>query len=300
MLTRRSLLLTPLLAAATGAYGVGIEPLLDTNITRYQVRPPSWPASLRLKVAVIADIHACQPWMDIERIGQIVQLTNALGADLIVLLGDYVAGHNKITAIVPDQDWARALGALRAPLGVYAILGNHDWWADKKAQRLGRGPIAARLALEHAGVPVLENSNVRLTKDDKQFWIAGLAEQQAFHGYWSGGRYFKRGADDLETTLAEVPPDAPVVLLIHEPDIFPRVPERVPVTLAGHTHGGQVRVLGSALFAPSQLSMVYCYGHFFENGRHLIVSGGLGCSWWPVRLGVPPEIVLVDIAGQES
>ncbi len=172
MLTRRSLLLAPLLVPASGAYAVGIEPLL-TSVTRYRVTPPSWPASLKLKVAVVADVHACQPWMDVERIERIVQDTNALGADLIVLLGDYVAGHDKITAIVPNDDWAQALAGLRAPLGVYAILGNHDWWADQEAQARGGGPIAARLALERAGIPVLENENLRLAKDGKEFWVIG-------------------------------------------------------------------------------------------------------------------------------
>jgi uncharacterized protein len=295
MLTRRSLLLlTPLLVPASGAYAVGIEPLL-TNVTRYRVTPPSWPAGLQLRVAVVADVHACQPWMDVERIERIVQDTNALGADLIVLLGDYVAGHDKITAIVPNEDWARALAGLRAPLGVHAILGNHDWWADKEAQARGGGPIAARIALERAGIPVLENQNLRLAKGGKEFWVAGLGDQQALQRPRSGGGYIKRGLDDLDMTLAAVPPDAPVILLIHEPDIFPKVPERVSLTLAGHTHGGQVRLFGHALYAPSKLSLTYSYGHFLDNGRHLIVSGGLGCSWWPVRFGIPPEIVLVDI-----
>src|SRR5208283_324835 len=94
--------------------------------------------------------------------------------------------------------------------------------------------------------------------------------------------------------------NSPVVLLAHEPDIFPTVPERVSVTLAGHTHGGQIRILGIAPFVPSPLSRVYSYGHFFERDRHLIVSGGLGCSGWPVRIGVPPEIVLVEIGAESS
>lgn len=296
MLTRRSLLLAPLLLPASGAYAVGIEPML-TSVTRYRVAPPSWPAGLKLNVAVVADIHACQPWMDVARIERIVADTNALGADLIVLLGDYVAGHDKITAIVPNEDWAKALAGLRAPLGVYAILGNHDWWADKEAQARGGGPIAARIALEKAGVPVLENDNLRLSKGGQQFWVAGLGDQQALQRPRPGGGYVKRGLDDLDKTLAAVPPDAPVILLIHEPDIFPRVPERVSLTLAGHTHGGQVRLLGHALYAPSRVSLAYSYGHFVDNGRNLIVSGGLGCSWWPIRFGVPPEIVLVEVAG---
>jgi predicted MPP superfamily phosphohydrolase len=248
-----------------------------------------------LTIAVIADVHACDPWMNIERIEHIVHITNALGADVIALLGDYVAGHTKITAIVPDRDWARALARLQAPLGVYAILGNHDWWADEIAQAKGRGPIAARIALEKAGVPVLENECIALTKSGERFWIAGLGDQQAIRdqrfGQFEGGR----GVDDLATTLDSVVDEAPVILLAHEPDIFPRVPARVTLTLAGHTHGGQVRFPGVPPFAPSALSRKYIYGHFFEENRHLIVSGGLGCSWWPVRFGVPPEILLIAI-----
>jgi len=295
MLTRRRLLKSSLLVPAVGAYAVGVEPLLLTRVTRYVVQPRSWPAGLSLTVAVIADVHACEPWMDVERIQRIVHRTNQLGADLIVLLGDYVAGHDKITAIVPDEDWARALGALRAPLGVFAILGNHDWWVDKVAQSRRQGPVAAQLALERAGVPVLENGSVRLAKGGDSFWIAGLGEQQALRPYRIGPKGVRGGVDDIDATLAAVPDDAPVILLVHEPDIFPQVPERVPITLAGHTHGGQVRLLGAAPLAPSRLSRIYSYGEFVENGRHLVVSGGLGCSWWPIRFGVPPEIVLVEI-----
>ncbi len=298
MLTRRALLLTSATAGFAGVYGVGVEPELLTNVTRYKLLPASWPANLRMKIAVIADLHACEPWMNVERIEQIVHATNMLGADVIVLLGDYVAGHAKITAIVNNDDWARALAALRAPLGVYAILGHHDWWDDRAALARGRGPIAARVALEQAGVPVLENESIRLVKGQQRFWLAGLGDQEAFGWQRLGRPGTKRGVDDLDATLRCVTDDSPVVLLVHEPDIFPTVPERVTVTLAGHTHGGQIRVLGITPFVYSPLSRVYSYGHFFERDRHLIVSGGLGCSGWPVRLGVPPEIVLVEIGAE--
>ena len=114
MLTRRSLILSSLAvpglgASELGAYAVGVEPLLITEVTRYHLRPPSWPADLRLTIAAVADVHACEPWMSVGRIEQIVQITNALGADVIALLGDYVAGHTKIAAIVSNRDWARAL-----------------------------------------------------------------------------------------------------------------------------------------------------------------------------------------------
>ena len=108
------------------------------------------------------------------------------------------------------------------------------------------------------------------------------------------GRWWK-GVDDLPGTLAKVTDDAPVVLLAHEPDIFPAVSDRVAVTLSGHTHGGQVRILGYAPFVPSRYGDRYAYGHVAENGRNLIVSGGLGCSSVPLRIGSPPELVLVEL-----
>ena len=101
---------------------------------------------------------------------------------------------------------------------------------------------------------------------------------------------------DLDGTLAKVTDDAPVILLAHEPDIFPRVPSRVSLTLSGHTHGGQVRVFGYSPMVPSRYGNRYAYGHIVEDNRHLVVSGGLGCSILPVRIGVPPEIVMVDVA----
>ena len=104
------------------------------------------------------------------------------------------------------------------------------------------------------------------------------------------GRF--RGVDDLAGTLAQVRADDPVLLLADEPDIFPRVPPRVALTLSGHTHGGQIRLpLIWPAFVPSRYGARFAYGHVVENDRHLIVSGGLGTSIVPARLGVPPEIV---------
>ena len=92
--------------------------------------------------------------------------------------------------------------------------------------------------------------------------------------------------------LAQVGTDDPVLLLAHEPDIFPRVPSRVALTLSGHTHGGQIRLpLIWPAFVPSKYGARFAYGHVVEDDRHLIVSGGLGTSIVPARLGVPPEIV---------
>jgi predicted MPP superfamily phosphohydrolase len=295
MLSRRHFLRTfsglGVAGVSTVAYGFS-EPELQLRVTRYQVSPPKWPADLKLKIAVIADVHACDPWMSLQRIQTIVEHTNALDADVTVLLGDYVAGHRNVTRFIPADEWASVLSGLKAPLGVHAILGNHDYWDDRTVQREGVGATVARRALEAAGIPVYENDVQRLNKAGQPFWLAGLGDQLA---YAPARRYraIKRiGVDDLGATLSKVTDDAPVILLAHEPDVARRVPSRVALQLSGHTHGGQVRVLGWSPVAPS--GQLLTYGHVRMN-CDVVVSGGLGCSFVPFRLGVPPEIVLVTV-----
>ncbi|MGE0701201.1 MAG: metallophosphoesterase [Hyphomicrobiaceae bacterium] len=297
--TRRTLLkgvaAVTLSSLSLGAYAFGIEPRFRLDVTRYRVTPPTWPAGLHVRLALVADVHAGEPYMPPARIAEIVDRTNALGADAILLLGDYAAGHRWQTRRVPAREWATVLGGLKAPLGVHAILGNHDWWDDREVQRRRSGPVIGRRELERAGIPVYENDAVRLEKDGRHLWLAGLGDQIAYRVGMRGKRELFEGVDDLPGTLARVTDDAPVVLMAHEPDIFPKVPRRVALTLSGHTHGGQVRIAGFSPVVPSQFGNRYAYGHIVEDGRHLIVSGGLGCSVLPVRLGVPPEIVLVEL-----
>ncbi|VAW13584.1 Ser/Thr protein phosphatase family protein [hydrothermal vent metagenome] len=302
--TRRGLLkaLAGLVLAGTAlaGYGFAVEPLLRLAVTRYRFNPPGWPADLRLKIAVLADIHAIEPWMPASRVAGIAERTNSLGADMVLLLGDFVSTMRVSTGPVAAADWAAALAGLRAPLGVHAILGNHDWWSDAGAQRRRQGPTEAANALEAAGIPVYENDAVRLTKDGRGFWLAGLGDQLAFdNGVVNGHRVFS-GVDDLDATLAQVTDDAPVLLMAHEPDIFPTVPDRVALTLCGHTHGGQVRLFGYSPVVPSSYGNRFAYGHIVETGRHLLVSGGLGSSIVPLRFGVPPEIVLIELGGGDG
>jgi hypothetical protein len=278
------------------SYGLAIEPGYRLCVTRYRVNPLNWTHGLSLSVGVIADVHAGGPLMPTERIRAIAERTNQLRPDIVVLLGDFAASHRFKTRSVAPEEWAEALSVLRAPLGVHAILGNHDWWDDHSAQRAGRGPVQGRRALERFGIPVYENDAVRLTKDGRAFWLAGLGDQLAFvRQIRRRRRRGPRGIDDLPGTLARITDDAPVILLAHEPDIFPRVPERVSLTLSGHTHGGQVRLFGYSPRVPSRFGNRFAYGHIVEDNRHLIVSGGLGCSILPVRIGVPPEVVMVEV-----
>ncbi|RUZ78497.1 metallophosphoesterase [Mesorhizobium sp. M7A.F.Ca.US.006.01.1.1] len=297
MITRRGFLRfiggAGLSVSAFSAYAVGIEPMLLTHVKRYALTPPHWPDGLKLRIVALADIHACRPWMTPERIASLVEDANALQPDLIVLLGDYIAGMPLVTGPVTPSQWASALSGLKAPLGVLSILGNHDWWADGFAQRAGAGPTIARKALEKVGVPVLENDVVRLEKDGHGVWIAGLADQLALLP--TRDRAGFTGLDDLDGMLAKVSDTSPIILLAHEPDIFPKVPWRVSLTLSGHTHGGQVRLFGYSPVVPSRFGNRYAYGHVVENDRNLIVSGGLGFSILPVRFGMRPEILSIDL-----
>jgi uncharacterized protein len=267
-------------AVATAAYAGGVE-AQSLTVTRYAPKPTGWPVAQRLSITVITDIHAGGPNMTVSHIRRVVDTANELKSDLIVLLGDFIATYRFVNARMPNKIWAPELARLAAPLGTWAVLGNHDWWHDV---------AGIRASLIGAGIPVLENDAVLLGPEGARFWLAGLGDQLAYR--LGHGRY--RGVDDLPRTLAQIRTDDPVLLLAHEPDIFAHLPARVALTLAGHTHGGQIRLpLIWPAFVPSKYGARYAYGHVVENGRHLIVSGGLGTSFIPARLGVPPEVVQV-------
>jgi predicted MPP superfamily phosphohydrolase len=299
VITRRQLFqdLGAVTAGGAGLGGIAFAEPFGTKLTSYALTPPRWPPGLSLKLAVIADLHACNPWMGVARIERLVAEVNEQRPDAVLLLGDYVAGRNlaRYSQPVTPAEWAGALGGLKAPLGVHAVLGNHDWWEDREAQRRGCGPTRAGLALQNAGITLHENTCLRVAKDGGAVWLAGLGDQWAFPLARRDGFGYYRGVDDLAGTLAQASDDAPIILMAHEPDIFPSVPERVALTVCGHTHGGQVRFFGYAPVVPSKFGNRYAYGHIVEGGRNLIVSGGLGCSGLPVRFGAPPEIVIVEL-----
>lgn len=299
MLTRRGMLKAfgGLVAAGfvSSAYAVGIEPLLRLRTTTYRIAPPGWPEGQKLRIVALADIHACEPWMSARRIGDICRYANELGGDIIVLLGDYVTSMRAVWSKVPPADWGAELSSLHAPLGVHAVLGNHDWWDDSEAQAAGGGETFSHRVLREAGIAVYSNRAARIETAAGAFWLAGLEDQLALRPGRQWNRYGYVGLDDLPATLAQVTDEAPVILLAHEPDIFPRVPSRVSLTLPGHTHGGQVRLFGYSPMVPSAFGNRFAYGHVIEEGRHLCVSGGLGCSIAPVRFGSLPEIMVVEL-----
>ena len=233
-----------------------------------------WPVALSdLKIAVLSDIHAGSRFIDDQKLRLIVERTNQLKPDLIIILGDYVSGRRPHHGMEPEA-FAPPLRDFGAPLGVYTVLGNHDWWFDGNR---------VRAVLEANGFKVLENDVARLEARGVSFWIAGLAD------LWTRPQ-------EIPQTIARVPDGEPVIAITHNPDIFPRLPQRVPLLLAGHTHGGQVRfpLIGTVVHT-SDFGQRYEAGHVFENGHHLFVSTGIGTSIIPVRFRVPPEIVLLTL-----
>ena len=263
---------------ALGLDAVCVEPA-RLVVREVEVRLPGWPVALAgLRVAVLSDLHAGRaPPRGRARGARSWRATNASRPDLVVLLGDYVVGGEFGARFVEPEVFARELGGLRAPLGVVAVLGNHDWWYD--------GPRVRR-ALEAAGLRVLENEAI------------ALARAGARHPLLGGGsrRPLDAAVPIPRPALRSVPPGEPVLLLTHNPDVFPEVPARVTLTLAGHTHGGQVKlpVLGTPV-VPSRYGRRYAAGLVVEDGKRLFVTPGLGTSILPVRFGVPPEISLLTL-----
>jgi len=191
---------------------------------------------------------------------------------------------------------------LVAPKGVYAIQGNHDWTDDKLALRRGQGPTRVERAFRAAGIPFLENKVVPLGPG-APLWIAGIESEETRSVPRAVRRNPQRLDEHRTQTLARmlshVPADAAVILLAHEPDIFAtRMDPRIALTLSGHTHGGQIRIMGWSPWIPSRYGLRYAYGHIVENGQDLIVPGGLGSHFVrgrPLRIGIPPENVLLDL-----
>jgi predicted MPP superfamily phosphohydrolase len=270
-------------AAVIGATAVGLSAaswaiLVEPGriaMRAVTLTPPGWPPALSgLRVAVLSDVHTGSPHVSRTRLRTIVERVNAESPDVVLLLGDYVIHGVVGGSFVAAEETADDLAALRAPGGVVSVLGNHDWWYDGER---------VRRALLSRGIVVLENEVHAMRRSGMTVWLAGLAD------LWTR-------QPDIEGTLGKVPEGAPVLLLTHSPDVFPQVPPRVALTLAGHTHGGQVRLPPlPPPVVPSRFGARYAAGHIVEDGRHLFVTTGIGTSIIPVRFAVPPEFVVVTL-----
>jgi len=257
------------------AYGIWSAERLPSITHRTLIFPDLPPALNGLRIAHLSDVHA-GIHMSEEKMREIVKQTNALGADLIVQTGDMI---DISQSYIPD--YVRAFRDLQAPLGVVTVLGNHDRYTGQDA--VIRGVKDAGQVFVKNGVHVIERGGAALALvgiDDPRNWRADDPQDE-----------------DLEEALRLTPPakDAFRILLAHRPGAFDgAAPRAIPLTLAGHIHGGQfyLPVVG---WSPGRLITKYVMGHFQNGSSQLYVSRGIGVVGVPLRVFVPPEIGLFEL-----
>jgi predicted MPP superfamily phosphohydrolase len=248
----------------------GIWALLDAasapakriEVTRHVVAAP---VARPLTVALLADLHLAERNREIDEMLAIVRTERP---DVIVLAGDVTSLHGN------DSLYLEVLRGLAAPGGVWMVPGNWDHWA----------PMAdARSVLERSGVRLLVNASTQI---DPGVWLAGVDDAVA-------------GSPDPEAALCGIPPGAWVMAVVHCPVGFDEIAGRCAIALAGHTHGGQIRVPGlPALWLPAGCRP-YVSGWYERQGSRMYVSRGIAAPGIPVRMFCRPEIAMFKLSGAE-
>ena len=264
-------------AAAAAVVGVGVPAVYgnlveawDYEVTETVVSIKDLPEGFEgFRIAQVSDVHHGR-LVPIEEVRRVVALANGAGADLVALTGDYTTVGREYV-----EPCAEALGELRAPEGVWAVLGNHDHKTD--------GPLT-REALRRRGVNVLTNQNTELRRGADVLQLAGVDD-------WGWGKAdFARAMRGVET-------GRPSLLLSHEPMALD-VPETrgVSLILSGHTHGGQINLpLVGAPAAYVWEHLKYLKGTYENEGTQLFVSRGTGVIGVPIRLGARPEVAVIRL-----
>ncbi len=265
-------LLFLILILVLGFYTVFIEPgSLILREERFVLK--GLKSSVRL--ALVSDLHTGSFRNSFDHLRRVVEKTNEQHPDLILLPGDFVISGVLGGTFVEPEAIAAILKNLKAPLGIYATLGNHDWWYDGDR---------VRRALESVGIEFLENKSLRLETKGNAFWLMGI------------GDVTEKKEDLKKAFETRTDPSLPTLAMTHSPDLFPQIPSEIPLVLAGHTHGGQVRLpLIGRPIVPSKYKDRYSQGFIFENNHSIYVTAGVGTSILPVRFRIPPEIVLMTL-----
>ena len=263
-------LAVPVLLAAWLVRAIWHDTMAEPIVRRASVELPGMAAGTPpVTIALMSDFHPADPNMPPERLARIVGQVNALHPDVIILAGDFVSdpGLGLKPYSIPAS--IAPLGKLRAPLGIFAVLGNHDRWDD---------PGAVRHELEQRGITVLSNS----ARQAGPLVIGGIDDLITGHARLGATlatmRSFKGGK----------------ILTSHSPDAFPHLPADTGLMLAGHTHCGQIQLFGWAPVTNSQYGGRYVCGLVRERGNVLVVTAGLGTSVLPIRLGARPDVWLID------
>lgn len=245
-------------------YSYFIEPN-KLEVTNYAIQDKELSG---VEIVFASDFHI-KPYGQ-KRLEKVVETINAQNPDVVVSAGDFVCGHTEHSTMHPEKI-AEGLGKVKSKHGFYTTLGNHDGWYDR---------WYIKELLEKQNIKVLNNKNVKLQINGKEIYIAGVEDMMTA---------FPNVEDALRGTKS------PTILLTHTPDIFPDVPKSVNLTLAGHTHGGQVRIpIIGPIFTASNYGNKYAIGLIEENGKKLITTRGIGVSILPFRFNCPPEIVVIE------
>lgn len=248
------------------------------EINQIEVKMPYLPTAFDgYRIAQLSDIHieggAMRTWLP-----QIAHEVTALGADAIVLTGDYVT--------VPG-DWqenplVEGLKHLRARDGVFAVLGNHDHWHMGRDRM--RGPQMVRSALKRAGIEELRNSALPIKRQGERLWMCGIDD-------WI------TGYSDLDAVSYQFPPQSAAVLLAHEPDYADHVAatNRYGLMLSGHSHGGQIALPFLGPIVTPRGSWKYQRGRYQVQNMTLYTNRGVGTVGIPLRFCARPEIAVFTL-----
>jgi predicted MPP superfamily phosphohydrolase len=254
----------------SGLSAITRRPRVRNQVVRIAGLPPQLEG---YRIGQISDVH-CGPHTPATRVRRWVERLNALDLDLMTVTGDLITTGSSHVA-----DVASALGGLRARDGVYACMGNHDYFTD--------GEHFVR-ALTANGLTVLRNRGVVVERQGARLFVAGVDDT------WTARH-------DVARALADRPAGAPAILLAHDPNLFPEAVARdVDLTLSGHTHGGQLAVPGLRGLSLARFVTKFTAGLYRRGRSWLYVNRGAGTTGPPVRLGAPAELAVLTLRGAIS